>query len=55
MDIENICSALTWASVGSLYIHYFIPNNLLYYTGYIVIGYYVYQLLEKVSAKKLIK
>lgn len=55
MDIENICSAITWASVGSLYIHYFMPINFVYYGSYFFIGWYVYQLLEKVSAKKLIK
>lgn len=55
MDIENICSALTWASVGSLYIHVFIQNNYVYYISYVCIGWYVFQILEKVSAKKLIK
>lgn len=55
MDIENICSAMTWALVGSIYIHIFIPNNYVYYTSYVCIGYFVFQILEKVSPKKLIK
>lgn len=55
MDIENICSAMTWALVGSQYIYFCIPNNYVYYTSYVCIGWYVFQTLEKVSAKKLIK
>lgn len=55
MDIDNIFSAMTWALVGSIYIHIFIPNNYVYYSSYFYIGWYVYQKLEKVSPKKLIK
>ena len=55
MDIENILPAMTWAFVGSLYIHCFIPNNYVYYTSYFCIGWYVFQTLEKVYTKKLIK
>jgi hypothetical protein len=55
MDIENICSAMTWALVGSQYLYFCIPNNYVYYTSYFGIGYFVFQILEKVSLEKLIK
>jgi len=55
MDIINIFTAMTWASVGSIYIHFFIPNNYVYYISYFCIGWYIFQTLEKVYTKKLIK
>jgi len=49
MDIINIFTAITWASIGSLYLYQLFPNDTLYYSSYFILLYYVNLQLEKID------
>jgi len=51
MDIMNIFTAMTWASIGSFYLDLLFTNDVLYYSSYIILLYYISLQLEKIDKK----
>ena len=43
MDFVNVITAVTWAHIGSSFLHFIYPYPIVYYTSYGILFYYTFQ------------